>query len=194
MGDVARSIDAVIGLGFADLLKAHGFKKTGRNWHRADGENWLIVNIQASRSNTGENGEFVVNLGVYVAAVAALAGQAAINGKPKEYDATIRERLGSLAYGEDHWWAVESGSNLDLISADLVEKMLSVGFPWLETHRDISHLAAALRNSPSLLSVSAAWLAGDKDEASRRLREAIERRPAARERFSAWAINNGVAL
>jgi len=194
MGQVARSIDEVIKLGFADLLKAHGFKKTGRNWHRADGENWLIVNAQASSSNSGENGKFVVNLGVYAAAVAALAGEAPIDGKPKEYDSTIRERLGSLAYGEDHWWAIESGSNLDLISADLVEKMLSVGFPWLETHRDISHLAAALRNRPSLLSVSAAWLVGDKDEAIRRLREAIERRPAARERFSAWASKNGVAL
>ncbi|ANM11344.1 MULTISPECIES: DUF4304 domain-containing protein [unclassified Rhizobium] len=194
MGEIARSIDQVIKLGFADLLKVRGFKKTGRNWHRADGENWLIVNVQASSSNSGKNGKFVVNLGVYVAAVAALAGKVEMHGKPKEYESTIRERLGSLAYGEDHWWAIESGSNLDLISADLVEKMLSVGFPWLETHRDISHLAAALRNSPSLLSVSAAWLAGDKDEASRRLRGAIERRPAARERFSAWAINNGVAL
>ncbi|OWW00224.1 DUF4304 domain-containing protein [Rhizobium sp. R693] len=194
MGDVARSIDEVIKHGFADLLKAHGFKKSGRNWHRADGENWLIVNVQASSSNSGENGKFVVNLGVYAAAVAALAGEVAILGKPKEYNATIRERLGSLAYGEDHWWAIESDSSLDLISADLVEKMLSVGLPWLDTHRDISHLAAALQNSPSLLSVSAAWLIGDKDEASRRLREAIERRPAAKERFSAWAISNGVAI
>lgn len=194
MGDVARSIDEVIKLGLADLLKTHGFKKSGRNWHRADGENWLIVNVQASRSNFGEIGKFTVNLGVYAAAVAALAGQGAINGKPKEYDSTIRERLGNLAYGRDHWWEIESGSNLDLISADLVEKMLSVGIPWFDSHRDIAHLAAALRNSPSLLSISAAWLDGDRDEAVRRLREAIERRPAAKEHFSAWAINNGVAL
>ncbi|RUM16864.1 DUF4304 domain-containing protein [Rhizobium phaseoli] len=129
MGEAARGIDEVIKLGLADLLKAHGFKRSGRNWHRADGENWLIVNVQASSSNFGENGKFVINLGVYVAAVAALAGEAPIDGKPKEYDSTIRERLGSLAYGEDHWWAIESGSNLDLISADLVEKMLSVGLP-----------------------------------------------------------------
>lgn len=194
MGDIARSIDEVIKLGFADLLKAHGFKKSGRNWHRADGENWLVVNVQASSSNFGEDGKFTVNLGVYAAAVAALAGQIAINGKPKEYDSTIRERLGGLAYGVDHWWAIESGSNLNLISADLVEKMRSVGIPWLDSHRDMQHLAAALRNSPSLLSVSAAWLVGDKDEATRRLREAIERRPAAKEHFSTWAINNGVAL
>ncbi|MHC2362732.1 DUF4304 domain-containing protein [Rhizobium leguminosarum] len=194
MGDVALSIDEVIKLGFADLLKTHGFKRSGRNWHRADGENWLIVNVQASSSNFGENGKFTVNLGVYAAAVAALAGQIAINGKPKEYHSTIRERLGSIAYGGDHWWTIEADLNLDLISADLVEKMLSVGFPWLDSHRDMQHLAAALGNSPSLLSVSAAWLVGDKDEATRRLREAIERRPAAKEHFSTWAINNGVAL
>ncbi|MQB45020.1 DUF4304 domain-containing protein [Rhizobium sp. ICMP 5592] len=194
MSDIAHSIDEVIKLGFADLLKAYRFKKSGRTWHKVDGENWLIVNVQASRSNFGERGQFVVNLGVYAAPVAALAGQKAIDGKPKEYDSTIRERLGSLAYGRDHWWAIEPGSNLSSISADLVEKMQSVGFPWFDSHRDLSHLAAALRDSPSLQSVSAAWLAGDKEEAIQRLQAAIARRPAAKEHFSAWAIKNGVTL
>ncbi|MBX5068619.1 DUF4304 domain-containing protein [Rhizobium lentis] len=96
-------IDDVIKLGFADLLRAHGFKKSGRNWHKADGENWLIVNVQASRSNFGDRGQFTVNLGVYMASVAALSGEGVAAGKPKEYESTIRERLGSLAYGQDHW-------------------------------------------------------------------------------------------
>ncbi|WP_267550212.1 DUF4304 domain-containing protein [Rhizobium rhizogenes] len=194
MSDIAHSIDEVIKLGFADLLKAHGFRKSGRNWHRADGENWLIVNVQASSGNFGESGKFTVNLGIYFAAVASLAGQTPISGKPREMDSTLRERLGTLAYGRDHWWAIEAGSNLNSISDDLVEKMRSFGMPWLESHRDLSHVAAALRDSPSVLSASAVLLAGDKEEATRRLREAIEGRPAAKAHFTAWAIKNGIAL
>ncbi|MBX5105040.1 DUF4304 domain-containing protein [Rhizobium lentis] len=176
------------------MLRAHVFKKSGRNRHKTDGENWLIVNVQASRSNFGDRGQFAVNLGVNMASVAALSGEGAVAGKPKEYESTIRERLGSLAYGQDYWWVVEPGINLSAISADLVEKMQSVGLPWLDIHRDLSHVAAALRDSPSLKSFSASWLAGDKAEASRRLQAAITSRPAAKERFSAWAVKNGIAL
>ncbi|MQB34185.1 hypothetical protein DXT93_27200 [Agrobacterium rhizogenes] len=69
-----------------------------------------------------------------------------------------------------------------------------VGLSWFDSHRDLSHLAAALRDSPSLQSASAAWLAGDKEEAIRRSQAAIAHRPAAKEHFSAWAIKNGIAL
>ncbi len=194
MSDIAQSIDEVIKLGLSDLLKKHGFKKSGRNWHKADGENWLIVNAQMSRSNLGGEGKFTINLGVYSASVAALAGQKALEGKPKEYDSTIRERLGVLAYGKDHWWAIDPRSNLGSVSADVVEKMQSVGLPWLDTHRHISHLSDSLKDSPSLLSVCAAWLAGNKEEAIQRLQAAIESRPAAKEHFNAWATKNEVAL
>jgi hypothetical protein len=194
MSDIAQSIDEVLQLGLSDLLKSHGFKKSGRNWHRADGENWLIVNVQASSSNLGGEGKFAINLGVYFAAVAALAGQKALVGKPKEYDSTLRERLGVLAYGSDHWWAIEPGSNLSSISTDVVEKMQSVGLPWLDSHRDISRISAALKDSPSLLSVCSAWLAGSKEEAIRRLQAAVASRPAAKAHFSTWATKNGVVL
>lgn len=193
MSDIGHSIDEVIKLGFADLLKAHGFKKSGRNWHRADGENWLIVNVQASSGNFGVSGKFTINLGIYMAAVASLAGERAISGKPKEMNSTIRERLGVLAYGRDHWWAIEPGLPLNSVSDDISQKMASFGLPWLESHCDVSRVAAFLRDSPSLLSASAVLLTGDKEEAARRIRDATEHRPAAKERFTAWAIKNDIA-
>ncbi|UWM74990.1 DUF4304 domain-containing protein [Rhizobium sp. WSM4643] len=194
MGGVAKSIDEVIKRGFAQLLKGEEFKKSGRNWHRPHGEDWLIVNLQASNSNFGENGKFTVNLGVFVAAVASMAGQNAIEGKPSEPSATLRARLGELVHGRDHWWDVTAATDLDLVAADLVDKMQSIGIPWLEFHLDRSHLATALKDSPSLLSFSAALLSGDRDEATRRLREAIRLRPAGRTHFLAWASNNGISL
>ncbi|WP_273430722.1 DUF4304 domain-containing protein [Chitinibacter tainanensis] len=76
MRKIADLIDGVIKLGIADFLKRHGFKKSGRTWHLMQGENWLIINLQASTSNVGCQGKFTINVGVYVPAIAALDGQA----------------------------------------------------------------------------------------------------------------------
>jgi hypothetical protein len=194
MSEIAQRIDEVIKIGLVDLLKLQGFKKAGRNWHRAEGDNWLIVNVQASTSNVAAGGKFTVNLGVYITAVELLAGQAATVGKPTESQATVRERLGVLAHGSDSWWTIEQSSDLDAIAADIGDKMLSLGLPWLNAHVDISHVAAALENTPSLRAVSAALLAGDRDGAANRLQKATVSRPAAQKHFAAWAARNGVTI
>ncbi|SFB17880.1 protein of unknown function [Rhizobium sp. NFR07] len=194
MSEIAQKIDEVIKIGLIDLLRLHGFKKGGRNWHRAESDNWLIVNVQASTSNVAAGGKFTINLGVYVTAVELLAGQAAIVGKPMESQATVRERLGVLADGSDSWWTIEQSSDLNAIAADLGDKMLSLGLPWLNAHLDISRVAATLENTPSLRAVSAAFLAGDRDGAIKRLRAAADSRPSAQEHFARWAAHNGVAI
>jgi hypothetical protein len=194
MSEIAQRIDKVIKLGLVDLLKLHGFRKTGRNWHRSEGENWLIVNVQASSANVAAGGKFTINLGVYLTAVEHLAGQVATVGKPTESQATVRERLGALAHGNDSWWTVEQNSDLNAIASDLGDKMLSLGLPWLNAHLDISRVAASLENTPSLRAVSAALLTGDRDGAVKRLRKATESRPAAQRHFATWAAQNGVAI
>ena len=194
MSEIAQSIDKVIKLGLADLLKEYGFKKSGRNWHKAQGENWLIVNVQASRGNIGSEGQFTINLGVYATSVAALAGQKPLGGKPREYDSTLRERLGVIVDGKDHWWRIDGGTNLPSIADDVVEKMKLFGLPWLSAHSEVAQISETLKDSPSLLSVCAAWLAGSKDEAIQRLHSAIASRPAAKSHFRAWASRNGVQL
>lgn len=194
MSEIAQRIDAVIKIGLVDLLKLHGFKKAGRNWHRAEGNNWLMVNVQASAANVAAGGKFTINLGVYITAVELLAGQATTVGKPTESQATVRERLAVLADGSDSWWTIDQSSDLNRVAADLGEKMLSLGLPWLNAHLDISRVAASLENTPSLRAVSAAFLAGDRDGAIKRLREAANNRPAAQEHFARWAAHNGVAI
>ncbi|WP_459204243.1 DUF4304 domain-containing protein (plasmid) [Ralstonia pseudosolanacearum] len=194
MSQISRSIDEVIRLSLADWMKAHGFKKNGRNWHKNQDDNWLIVNVQASQWNVGNEGKFAINLGVYATAIAALAGQRPLEGKPKEYESTVRVRLGVLAYGDDHWWSIAPHSDLTAISADVVEKMQLFGLPWLDAHTENWQISAALKDTPSLLSVCSAWVTGSRDEAATRLRAAIAARPAAGSHFSAWALKNGVEL
>jgi len=194
MSEIAQSIDEVIKLGLADILKANGYKKTGRNWHKPIRNNWLIVNVQASSGNIGGEGKFTINLGVYQAEIAALAGDSPINGKPKEYESTISERLGILAYGRDHWWLVNRASSLKEIAADVVEKMGSFGIPWLNSHSEASQISAALENSPSLHAVCAALVCGDRSAAEQRLHTAVQSRPAAKAHFQSWAVKNGFAI
>jgi len=192
MSQIAQSIDEVIRLGLADWMKANGFKKAGRNWHRNQHDNWLVVSVQASRGNMGEEGMFAINLGVYSTAVAALAGLKPLAGKPKEYESTVRVRLGVLAYGNDHWWDITPSSDLNAISADVVEKMQLFGLPWLNAHTENWQISASLKDTPSLLSICSAWVTGNRDEAASRLKAAIAARPAARNHFAAWAVKHGI--
>ncbi|MHA6829496.1 DUF4304 domain-containing protein [Ralstonia pseudosolanacearum] len=150
--------------------------------------------MQASQGNMGNEGKFAINLGVYATAIAALAGQKPLGGRPKEYESTVRKRLGVLAYGEDRWWSVTPDSDLNATSADVIEKMQLFGLPWLNAHTESWRISAALKDTPSLLSVCSAWVTGSREEAISRLKAAVASRPAAESYFSAWALKNGVEL
>jgi hypothetical protein len=90
-------------MGLAPLVKKEGFSKSGRNFHRQSGNNWLVVNVQASQGNIGTHGKFTINLGVYLPEVSLLVSDP-LRGKPKEYDCTVRKRIGCLMPGaRDHW-------------------------------------------------------------------------------------------
>lgn len=192
MSEIAKRIDEVVSLGLSSLLRTHGFRKSGRTWHKVIGDNWQVVNVQASTGNAGEQGKFAVNLGVYCAQVAALAGQRKPEGTPKEPDATVRKRLGVLAHEHDYWWTIGPTTNLNEIASDVVAKMQALGLPWLDAHLEIARVAASLEDSPSLLSFSATWLVSGKNEARRKLEVAIDSRPAAKNYFSAWAVKSGL--
>ncbi|MBS0340597.1 MAG: DUF4304 domain-containing protein [Proteobacteria bacterium] len=192
MSEIASRIDEVVGLGLSSLLKMHEFRKAGRTWHKVVGDNWQVVSVQASTGNSGEQGKFAVNLGVYCAQVATLAGQRKPEKSPKEPEATVRQRLGVLAHEYDHWWTVGPTSNLNEIASDVVAKMQAVGLPWLDAHLEVARVAASLEKSPSLLSFSAAWIASGKNEALRRLEEAMASRPAAKDHYHAWAVKSGL--
>ena len=192
MSQIARSIDEVIRLGLAGWLKAKGFSKSGRDWHKRHGENWQIVNVQASQGNMGSDGRFTINLGVYSTAIAASAGQKPLERKPKEYESTVRERLGMLADGTDRWWSVSADSDLGAISADTVRKMELFGLPWLSNHTENRQIAASLRDKPSFLSACSAWVTGSREEAATRLRAAIAARPDFERQLVAWAAENGL--
>ena len=186
--EIGKRIDETIRLGLAPLLKQQGFSKSGRNFHRLSGKAWQVVNVQASQGNSDASGKFTINVGVYVPEVAVLAGQAPIAGKPKEYECTVRERMGELMPGgADHWWALLPSTDLAVVATSVTQAVTAYGLPWLEAHASVEQVAQALASQPSVMSAAAALAAGDRDEAVKRIKRMEAERPMAGGTARAWA-------
>ncbi|MCP4217922.1 MAG: DUF4304 domain-containing protein [bacterium] len=192
MSIIAGKIDEVIKSGPAGLLKENGFKKSSRTFHKQMGEDWLIVHVQASTVNFGSEGKFAVNLGIYNSEVSTKAGKSPIKGKPKEYQATLRERLGELVHGYDYWWEIRDGSDLAAIGANVVEAMRQYGLKWFSENMPIAAVSRLLKKQPSRESIAATLLSGDEEEAKRRLQEFVKERPRAEKHFMEWAVSIGL--
>jgi len=193
MSIVAKKIEEIVKLRLAPLLKQHGFTKSGRDFHRQRERDWQVVNVQASQGNLGEDGKFTVNLGVYVSAVAALAGTPALEGKPKEHSCTVRERIGMLMREQnDHWWNVSPSISSEQTAKDVASAVEQFGIPWLEAHLRLETIAETLKPQPSVMSAAAALAAGDTNEAKRRIQFMAADRPMAATTAMAWARKHGL--
>lgn len=189
--DPAKLIDAVVAQGLAPLLKSHGFAKAGRSFHRRRGERWQVVNVQASSGNSAAQARFTLNLGLYVPEIEALAGHSPPAGKPKEYDCTLRERIGLLMpQARDHWWTLAPDSDPASLAPELAEAFAAYGLPWLEGHADLAGIAARLADAPTILAAAAALAAGDREAAARRIEHMKAERPRAVAVAEAWAARH----
>ena len=193
MSEIGKLVDRTIALGLAELMKANGYRKAARNWHRASGDDWLLANVQSSVWNRASEGRFTVNLGVYSARVEELAGGPAPTRKPVMAGSTVQDRAGSLAYGRDHWWTIGPVTDLDALSEDVVRTMREHGLPWLRSHAELPAISRALARQPSRQAVAAALLSGDAEEATARFRKAVADRPAGSERLRSWTKDVGLA-
>lgn len=104
MGEIGKRIDEVIKLGVAPLLKQHGFRKTGRNFHKAVGEMYQVANVQSTRLNSSDRGRFTINLGVYCERVNTIAEPSMVKRPPNEVICTVRARIGHLMPRQDDKW------------------------------------------------------------------------------------------
>jgi len=112
MSDIAKKIDAIIKERLAPLLKNIGFKKKARNFYREFENRIELINVQSSKWNEGNEGQFTINVGVYYPEISEITDALPVKGMPKEYDCTVRERIGLLMpENKDKWWKIDSSSN-----------------------------------------------------------------------------------
>ena len=194
MSKIGKRIDALVSLELASRLKAAGYRKKGRSFWTVREDHTRVVNVQASRWNQGEEGTLAVNLGVFFPALAKLMDQPDVEGVPKEYQCTLRRRLGVLAHGgRDHWWSVGPETDLASTSREIAEAWTGFGVPWMESVATLEGARAELdrQGNPFLAGVVSLEL-GDRETARALVVESLRRFPRAAARTREWAARHGL--
>ncbi len=94
---------------FASAIRAEGFKGSGRNFRRINGNLIHVINVQGSQYNRS----FAVNLGVHLTLLPDSIGRVVNPKKITEPSCELRRRMSKTDV--DHWWSFEN--NLESIQA-----------------------------------------------------------------------------
>lgn len=138
MSEIARLIDQAIRESIAPTLKAHGFRKDGRNFRRREPNCIWIVNVQASAWNSKEEGQFTINLGVHFPALVPYIHWLRDSDRIAEASCTVRARLGHLCpQPRDRWWKVSPTSNTEELMTEMSQLLPQFALPWFEKHSDL---------------------------------------------------------
>lgn len=101
------SIEAVIKMHFAPLLRAEGFRGSGRTFRRTRGRQIHVLHIQGARYG----GQFAINLGIQPATIPDAGGKAPDHRKIGHAGCEFRRRLSEP--DADQWWAYDDAASLE---------------------------------------------------------------------------------
>jgi len=193
MSEIGKSIDGIVKEELASLLKQNGFKKTARNFYRAYENRIDVINVQASQWNHGDEGKFTVNVGVYYPSIAEITGAPPIKGMPKEYDCTIRERIGSLTdANKDTWWLIDSKTDRSATASDLASKVETLCLPWLDRMSNLEAVKDGVAKRWPLVAAGIALFQDRESEAKAFLEQSLKQQPMAKSRAKAWGKKRGL--
>jgi len=193
MSEISKKIDEIVKVGLAPLLKSHGFKKKARNFYRECEDRIELINVQASQFNAGTEGQFTVNVGVYITAISEITDAPPVKGMPKEYDCTVRERIGLLSSeNKDTWWSVDSNVDIKNIGTDLASSVEALCLPWLARMENLENLKVEAAKRVPLIAAGVALYQGNKQEAKAYLEQCIKQKPLAKSRTVAWGKKHGL--
>ncbi len=116
---------------FAPVLRRHGFKGSGRNFHRVTGDVFQAVYVQGSRWG----GMFAVNLGVHPLAIPDFFGNPIDVKKFKEINCDFRRRLSESDC--DRWWSFGASAGSMIEAATSAAAVFeSIGVPMFDAQAD----------------------------------------------------------
>lgn len=122
----AYRLEDALRLHLAPVLRADGFKGSGRNYRRVHNGVVQALNVQGSRWG----GSFAINLGLQPLAIPAMFDRPVDPGKIGEIDCVLRRRLRE---GEtDQWWAHASAETAALAVQAAARVYQTVGHALLE--------------------------------------------------------------
>jgi hypothetical protein len=149
VSEIGDRIDLLVRERLVPCLRSVGFKGSGRTYWRTFNDVIQVVNVQSSKWNLGSDGRFTINLGVFYPAVARLIDPERAPAKPKEYECTIRTRIGrALGSSQDLWWDVGQDTDIASLGGEVARLVMSAGVAWLEQNSSIEQALEALRSQP----------------------------------------------
>lgn len=122
---------------WAPLLRAEGFKGSGKVYVLPDERDWVMLGFQSSTSSSAAGVKFTINLLVagkapYEAArerASYLSARPSPNvlGGPYRY----LQRVGQLTHGADHWWWLRAGENAEPVIEEIIQVLAEIAIPKL---------------------------------------------------------------
>ncbi len=219
MSEIGRVIDRVAADALATPLKAAGYRRDGRTWRRRVGNSVQVVQVQASQSNVGADGWFLLNAGVYFPALATRLGLFPPTDAPLEMDCHVRTR--PMPPGRN-WWKVraagvarpdqEAGRILGAVfswldrradrrasrtnaraTQGLGQALERYALPWLERLIDLPSARDELaRRGPLWWAAAASLELGEHATAARLFAQAVAAAPAKADNIRRWGRQNGL--
>lgn len=198
MSILSKKIDYIIHSGLHPTLKREGFHKFSRTFRRTLTDCIQITNVQGSWTNQGDRGRFTINLAVYFPEAAKLEGIFQITDHPLESDCLVRQRIGHIMpVQKDYWWEIDSNSDLDQISAEVVSRWTDYGKPWLERYATPeAALQFVLSHKMPYWASIFSLIAGDRQMAQGYLSEALatSKVPEYTVRLKVWGRIQGLSV
>lgn len=193
VSEIGKVIDLVISQAVTPIMRSDGYRKTGRTFHLAEPDHIRVVNVQASQWNFGVTGRFTVNLGVYFRPVEALLASRPLPGLPKEYQCTLRARIGSLMPDDVDWWEITTSTDIDDLAQTVAAACTTFALPWLVTFSDPTAAQARLNEMGwhQHAAAFALW-AGHHDQAKEFVLRSRLDRADLHERALAWGRRHGL--
>lgn len=140
---IAGMIDEVIRGGLALPLKSRGFRKLRRTFIKPMSDLTHVLNVQGHPWNRGEEGSFMVNLGIFLPPVHEFY-HGPVPRFPHIYDCEIRVRVSDLIYGRELWWPVGPNTDLEVLTGEVSEAVLGLGLAFLRRLRNLREVLYAL--------------------------------------------------
>ncbi|MDU1892585.1 MAG: DUF4304 domain-containing protein [Dysgonomonas sp.] len=149
--ETERKFDYMVSKIIWPPFKAMGYKKSGNNFRYYNSEEgWgKIVNFQKSMFYNKENIHFTVNVGIFSEKVYQYFSQSP-GDKFKEYNCTIRERIGSLMNTNDTWYDINEETDVDKIYLKIEQIFVKYVHPFLNKFQSEKDILNELLNKTSL--------------------------------------------